>query len=84
MLNLTKQTKVNNIRVVLDGKVELGGRSITLFSKFDTIAQSPEGEKSHHLDAYTHRFPFTITIPTSKEYDVPSTLEVSMYFLILA
>ncbi|KAG2191544.1 hypothetical protein INT47_004667 [Mucor saturninus] len=77
VLNLTKGTKINNIKVTLDGTVDLGGRSISLFSKFTIIAQSPDGDKAHHLDAYTHRFPFKITIPTSEKYNVPSTLEIS-------
>lgn len=64
--------------MVLDGFIELGGRTISLFSKYVLIAQSPEGEKSHHLEAHTHRFPFMITIPTSEECNVPSTLEVSI------
>jgi hypothetical protein len=77
---MTKATKTNNIKVLLEGIVEIGGRTITLFSKYVLIAQSPDGEKSYYLEPHTHRFPFIITIPTSKECKVPSTLEVSSIY----
>lgn len=81
VLNLTKQTKINNIKVILDGTVDLGGRDIPLFSNFVTIAEPPDGDKAHHLDAYTHRFPFKIIIPaTIGAYNVPSSLDVSPFF----
>ncbi|KAI8372325.1 hypothetical protein EDC96DRAFT_500686 [Choanephora cucurbitarum] len=76
VLDLKKATKTNNIKLVLEGKVEIGGRDFTLFSKSDIIAQSPDGDKSYYLEAYTHRFPFRITIPSGKECHIPSTLEV--------
>lgn len=60
----------------------MGGRTITLFSKYVLIAQSPDGEKSYYLEPLTHRFPFVITIPTAKECSVPSTLEVSKTLFI--
>lgn len=63
--------------MVLEGNVEIGGRSMSLFSKYVLIAKPSNGDKYELLEPRTHRFPFTITIPTSKECKVPSTLEVS-------
>lgn len=78
ILDLKKATKTNNIRVTLEGTVEIGGRGMVLFTKSAHIAESPEGDqKSHYLEPHTHRFPFRMTIPNSKDYKVPSTLEVS-------
>lgn len=78
ILDLKKATKTNNIRVTLEGTVEIGGRSMILFTKSAHIAESPEGDqRSHYLEPHTHRFPFRMTIPSSKDYKVPSTLEVS-------
>ncbi|KAI8059700.1 hypothetical protein BDF21DRAFT_139762 [Thamnidium elegans] len=77
VLDLKKETKTKNIQVLLEGLVELGGRTIVLFSKSVLTAEAPEGEKYHTLDPHTHRFPFMITIPTSEECKVPSTLEIS-------
>lgn len=75
--HLTKETKVTNIKVVLEGTVEIGGRSMSLFSKYILIAKPTNGDKYGLLEPRTHRFPFTITIPTSQECKIPSTLEVS-------
>ncbi|GAN09456.1 hypothetical protein MAM1_0269d08985 [Mucor ambiguus] len=78
ILDLKKATKTNNIRVTLEGTVEIGGRSMILFAKSAHIAESPEGDqKSHYLEPHTHRFPFRMTIPSSKDYKVPSTLEIT-------
>ncbi|KAL9557812.1 hypothetical protein MBANPS3_001203 [Mucor bainieri] len=78
ILDLKKATKTNNIRVTLEGTVEIGGRSMILFTKSAHIAESPEGDqKSHYLEPHTHRFPFRMTIPSSKDYKVPSTLEIT-------
>jgi hypothetical protein len=77
ILDLKKATKTNNIKITLEGIVEIGGRSISLFAKSALIAESPEGDqKSYYLEPHTHRFPFRMTIPSSKDYKVPSTLEV--------
>ncbi|KAK4514353.1 uncharacterized protein ATC70_001946 [Mucor velutinosus] len=78
ILDLKKATKTNNIRVTLEGMVEIGGRSMLLFTKSALIAESPEGDqKSHYLEPHTHRFPFRMTIPSSKDCKVPSTLEIT-------
>ncbi|GAA5805680.1 hypothetical protein EDC94DRAFT_698755 [Helicostylum pulchrum] len=77
VLDLKKETKTKNIKVVLEGLVDLGGRTMVLFSKSVLTAEAPDGEKYYALDPHTHRFPFMITIPTSKECKVPSTLEIS-------
>ncbi|KAI9355240.1 hypothetical protein BD770DRAFT_444760 [Pilaira anomala] len=77
VLLLDKQTKTNNIKVLLEGNVDLGGRTIKFLTKFVLIAQPPEGEKNYLLDPHTHRFPFTITIPTIEECNIPSTLEIN-------
>lgn len=77
VLDLKKETKTKNIKVVLEGLVDLGGRTMVLFSKSVLTAEPPDGEKYYTLDPHTHRFPFMITIPTSQECKVPSTLEVS-------
>ncbi|CAO3652302.1 unnamed protein product [Mucor fragilis] len=78
ILDLKKATKTNNIRVTLEGTVEIGGRGMVLFTKSAHIAESPEGDqKSHYLEPHTHRFPFRMTIPNSKDYKVPSTLEIT-------
>ncbi|RCI02359.1 hypothetical protein CU098_000500 [Rhizopus stolonifer] len=77
VLDLKKATKTHNIKLTLEGIVDIGGREITLFSKSTVIAESPDGEKSYYLEAFTHRFPFKITIPTAKECKVPSTLEIN-------
>jgi adenine specific DNA methylase Mod len=77
VLDLKKATKTNNIKVALEGNVDIGGRNISLFTKSVIIAKSPDGDKSYYLEPFTHRFPFLITIPTEKEYSLPSTLEVA-------
>jgi hypothetical protein len=83
VLDLKKSTKTNNIKVSLEGYAEIGGRTMTIYSKSIFVAEPPEGEKSYYLDAYTHRFPFKISIPSSSDYILPSTLEVSnMWFEI--
>lgn len=75
--HLTKETKVTNIKVILEGTVEIGGRSMSLFSKYILIAKPANGDKYELLEPRTHRFPFTITIPTSQECKIPSTLEIN-------
>ncbi|CEP12266.1 hypothetical protein [Parasitella parasitica] len=78
VLDLKKATKTNNIKVILEGNVEIGGRNISLFSKSTLIAESPEGDqRSHYLEPHTHRFPFRLRIPSSKECKMPSTLEIT-------
>ncbi|KAI8646680.1 hypothetical protein BD408DRAFT_359114 [Parasitella parasitica] len=78
VLDLKKATKTNNIKLILEGNVEIGGRSISLFSKSVLMAESPEGDqRSHYLESHTHRFPFRIAIPSSKECKMPSTLEIT-------
>ncbi|KAG1055118.1 hypothetical protein G6F43_002907 [Rhizopus delemar] len=76
VLDLKKSTKTNNIKVSLEGYAEIGGRTMTIYSKSIFVAEPPEGEKSYYLDAYTHRFPFKISIPSSSDYILPSTLEI--------
>ncbi|KAI9483688.1 MAG: hypothetical protein EXX96DRAFT_599982 [Benjaminiella poitrasii] len=76
ILDLKKASKTLNIKVTLEGTVEIGGRSLVLFSKSVFIAESPDGEKSYYLEPHTHQFPFRITIPSSKSYKVPSTLQI--------
>jgi hypothetical protein len=76
-LDLKKATKTNNIKVTLEGIVEIAGRTLSLFTRSIIIAESLDGQKSYYLEPHTHRFPFRMTIPDSKKYKVPSTLLVS-------
>lgn len=76
ILDLQKATKTNNIKVTLEGTVTIGGRTLVLFTTSLLVAESLDGQKSHYLEAHTHRFPFRITIPSPKTHNIPSTLEV--------
>ncbi|KAI9276242.1 hypothetical protein BY458DRAFT_554724 [Sporodiniella umbellata] len=76
VLDLKKATKTNNIKITLEGHAAIGGKDWTIYSKSILVAEPPEGEKSYYLDAFTHRFPFRMTIPTDTECSLPSTLEI--------
>lgn len=76
VLDLKKPTKTNSIKISLEGYAEIGGKMISIYSKSIHVAEPPEGEKSHLLEARTHRFPFELEIPQPSEKKLPSTLKV--------
>jgi len=42
VLDLKKSTKTNNIKVSLEGYAEIGGRTMTIYSKSIFVAEPPE------------------------------------------
>lgn len=76
VLDLKKPTKTNSIKISLEGYAEIGGKMISIYSKSIHVAEPPEGEKSHLLEARTHRFPFELEIPQPSEKKLPSTLKI--------
>ena len=69
VLDVTKPTKINHIKIALSGTVQVGSNVLTLFTREDEIASEPNG--SHLLEAKSNRFPFEpvsythLTLPTS-------------------
>lgn len=74
VLDVTKPTKVNHIKIALAGTVHVGSNVLTLFTREDEIASDPNG--SHVLEAKSNRFPFELNIPGANA-ELPTSMKVS-------
>lgn len=73
VLDVTKPTKINHIKIALSGTVQVGSNVLTLFTREDEIASDPNG--SHLLEAKSNRFPFELNIPGASA-ELPTSMKV--------
>ncbi|KAG0168749.1 Arrestin domain-containing protein 4 [Apophysomyces sp. BC1034] len=75
VLDLAKPTKTNHVRIAFVGEVQSESTTIQLFSRILYLANPPDDEKSHILEAQTHSFPFEFTIP-GNDGELPSSTQL--------
>ncbi|KAI7879463.1 hypothetical protein K492DRAFT_237903 [Lichtheimia hyalospora FSU 10163] len=73
VLDVTKPTKINHIKIALSGTVHVGSNVLTLFTREDEIASEPNG--SHLLEAKSNRFPFELNIPGASA-ELPTSMKL--------
>jgi hypothetical protein len=76
VVDLHKETRTSGIKVALIGTVTTNDKPIVIYNAEELLARNPNGsDRTHKLQAHTHRFRFSFKIPFSKT--LPSTLNVS-------
>ncbi|KAF7721615.1 Arrestin domain-containing protein 4 [Apophysomyces ossiformis] len=75
ILDLAKPTKTNHVRIAFTGEVQSESSSLQLFNKILYLANPPDDEKSHVLEAQTHCFPFEFKIP-GEDGEIPSSTQL--------
>ncbi|KAI8882123.1 hypothetical protein K501DRAFT_334229 [Backusella circina FSU 941] len=75
VIDLHKETRTSNIKVALIGTVIINDKPVVIYNDEALLARNPNGsDRTHILQAHTHRFRFSFSIPFSKT--LPSTLNI--------